>query len=149
MSSDPINLPHGLADWKNRINIEFKYDDKCLKASQGPTPISIPDCPVQPMVTLQCIASNGEAVGPLYVYEYDLKDWSTFNERIHEVPQSTPVDVEVPVPQPEPAESPVELSVESAPVSEVPPVDEAPELEQPPEDESSPNDDHDLGGEDW
>lgn len=125
MSSDQLSLPYALVDYKERVEVRFLYDDKNIRSVQGPVPVDVPECPVPPLVTLQCVNNRNEPVGPVYAYDYEREDWLVYDERIHEVPKSGPVDVGTPSRQLDmSAKSTVELTSESAPTLESPPVEE-------------------------
>ena len=148
MSSDPIKLPHAVQDHKGLVSVLIKYDDVCMSMQHPASPVSVPDCPVAPMVIVQALDGGKNAQGPAYVYDYDKEDWTVFDDRIHGVPKSTPVDVGAKSRQLDmSASSKVELSNEAAPTLEVPPSESDEELDEPSEDESPLGPELDLGDE--
>jgi len=129
MSSDQIGMPHAFVDYDGLVEVKYFCGEKAGRMVQPSVPFTQPcECCSELFMTVQSIGSDGEPTSPVYVYDYDVADWVTFNAKLHEYPESSPVDVE---PQPEPTvEETVEYSDESAPTSDATPETED-ELDEP------------------
>jgi hypothetical protein len=146
MSSDPIKLPYAIKDHNGLLRVLVKYDDVCVDMQHPASPVDVPECPVAPLVIVQALDGGKNAQGPAYVYDYDKEDWTVFDDRIHEVPKSAPVDVGAKSRQLDmSASSKVELSAKGAPTLESP--SEADDELDEPSDESLLGPELDLGEE--
>lgn len=100
MSSDQhLSPPAVLVDYDGIVEVQVKYDEVCLCRKQGHGDIIIQACPVEPLVLLQTISNGGKPQGPLWAYDHDKEDWVTYDERLHEVPQSWREDLGRPYPE--------------------------------------------------
>jgi len=89
--SSVINAPEVLVDFKGSVRVEFKYDDVIVGSTQAAdTPINIIECPVEPLVTLQCLNSNLKPEGPVWVYVDG--EWGTYHPDVHKIPSSDESD---------------------------------------------------------
>lgn len=92
MSNTELQPPFLLREYKELVQIQVCYDEVCHTSQQLITPIVVPDCPVEPQVLLQCIDNGHNTCGPKYVYDWDKGEFVEFNEQLHAVPSSAPVE---------------------------------------------------------
>lgn len=126
-----LSMPHAFVDYKGMVQIKQEWDDRKVTVRQGPEPFTPVESPVDPLITIQAVRNNGEVDGPVYAYDYERSDWLVYDDRIHEVPKSGPVEVGAPSRFLDmSAKSSVEMESEIAPASDVPPdevdIEEAP-----------------------
>lgn len=128
MPSDHTRLapPHLLLDYRGIIEVKFKFDDTVKRSCQPVDFISVPECPVQPLVVVQPIDDSRRPNGAAWAYQPDGNrgrgDWAIYDPDFHEIPSSQPL-TEAGTDSPE-LDDEVELSEEESPVSYDPPFDD-------------------------
>lgn len=90
MQPHQLSIPPnpGMSDYKGLLRIQVRWDDIVLNINQGPGLISIPESPVEPLVTLQTVNNGNQAWGDVWVYNYPKEKWVIYDEELHPIPQS-------------------------------------------------------------
>ena len=134
-----LKMPAVLVDYKMAIQVTIRYDDERINMRQGPTPIDVPECPIDPLVTMQTISDSGTHVGPIYVWDYEREDWYIYDEDRYPIPQSKSNPVEVGTSDSEPSQD----SADDTPASDAPDMLEAAKEWTPYEPDESDDDSED------
>ena len=84
--SEKAKLPVEFTDYKGAVHICVRYDDEVINMRQGASQVLVPECPVEPLVTMQKLDNGGKGYGTVWVLKDG--DWHSYIEGTFPIPSS-------------------------------------------------------------
>ena len=83
-----IAPPISLEGTNALVQVCVRYDDVCIKSNQLLAPIDVPDCPVDPLVSVQRMDNSHTPHGTIWVYDWAKEVFVEYHESQLDIPKS-------------------------------------------------------------